>query len=147
MVETFQALIAQLQDNERELARLHELEKKRAEKSERFNERLIANIPSGLVAINSSGVVTSANVLAQEIFGAPEPGRQPAMATANSNELFSLAIDYRFLLHRRAQVDRACGRVPATRHIIPARRGRRGQRRRHAAPPGAEHLSRDRLSS
>jgi len=96
VVETFQALIAQLQDNERELARLHDLEKKRAEKSERFNERLIANIPSGLVAINSGGLVTSANVLAQEIFGAPEPGRQSVTASADSNELFSLAIDYRF---------------------------------------------------
>ncbi|HVF89357.1 MAG TPA: ATP-binding protein [Blastocatellia bacterium] len=95
VVETFQALIDQLQDNERELARLHDLERKRAEKSERFNERLIANIPSGLVAINATGLVTSANVLAQEIFGALEPSGQAATVTANSNELHTLAIDYR----------------------------------------------------
>ncbi|HYP25222.1 MAG TPA: ATP-binding protein [Blastocatellia bacterium] len=93
VVETFQALVGQLQENERELAHLHDLERKRAEKSERFNERLIANIPSGLVAISASGMVTSANVLAQEIFGAPEPSRQSA--TANSNELYPLAVDYR----------------------------------------------------
>jgi PAS domain S-box-containing protein len=61
VVETFQALIQQLQAKETELAQLHALERKRAEKSERFSERLVANIPSGLVAINSKGLITSAN--------------------------------------------------------------------------------------
>lgn len=61
VVETFQALIQQLQSKETELAQLHALERKRAEKSERFSERLVANIPSGLVAINSKGLITSAN--------------------------------------------------------------------------------------
>jgi signal transduction histidine kinase len=61
VVETFQALIQQLQAKETELAQLHTLERRRAEKSERFSERLVANIPSGLVAINSKGLITSAN--------------------------------------------------------------------------------------
>jgi signal transduction histidine kinase len=61
VVETFQALIQQLQAKETELAQLHALERQRAEKSERFSERLVANIPSGLVAINSKGLITSAN--------------------------------------------------------------------------------------
>jgi signal transduction histidine kinase len=61
VVETFQALIQQLQAKETELAQLHALERRRAEKSERFSERLVANIPSGLVAINSKGLITSAN--------------------------------------------------------------------------------------
>jgi signal transduction histidine kinase len=61
VVETFQALIQQLQAKENELAQLHALERRRAEKSERFSERLVANIPSGLVAINSKGLITSAN--------------------------------------------------------------------------------------
>src|SRR5262249_2846864 len=69
VVETFQALVDQLQAKEKELERLHALEKMRAERSERFSERLIANIPSGLVTIDSEGIVTSANVHAMKIFG------------------------------------------------------------------------------
>lgn len=61
VVETFQALIEQLQNKEAELARLHALEKSRAEKSERFSERLIANIPSGLVSIDARGMITTLN--------------------------------------------------------------------------------------
>ena len=53
VAQTFQALVEQLQANERELAQLHELERKRADRSERFSERLIANIPSGLITIDS----------------------------------------------------------------------------------------------
>ena len=69
VVDTFQALVEQLHANERELANLHALERRRAEKSERFSERLISNIPSGLVTIGSRGLVTSANVQALKIFG------------------------------------------------------------------------------
>jgi PAS domain S-box-containing protein len=69
VVETFQALITQLQAKERELAELHSMERLRAEKSERFSERLIASIPSGMVVVNSTGIVTSANIHATEIFG------------------------------------------------------------------------------
>src|SRR5262249_46560753 len=61
VVETFQALIEQLQSKEAELARLHALEKSRAEKSERFSERLIANIPSGLVSVDARGMITTLN--------------------------------------------------------------------------------------
>jgi signal transduction histidine kinase len=68
VVETFQALIQQLQAKETELAQLHALERRRAEKSERFSERLVANIPSGLVAINSKGLITSANKQALNLF-------------------------------------------------------------------------------
>jgi signal transduction histidine kinase len=68
VVETFQALIQQLQTKEAELAQMHALERKRAERSERFNERLVANIPSGLVAINAKGRVTAANKHALNLF-------------------------------------------------------------------------------
>jgi signal transduction histidine kinase len=77
VVETFQALIEQLQAKERELAQLHAIERRRAERSERFSERVVANIPSGLVAIDSSGIVTSVNAQASEIFGATA-AREPA---------------------------------------------------------------------
>lgn len=69
VVETFQALIKQLQAKERELAELHSLEKRRAERSERFSERLIASIPSGLVSVDFRGIVTSANPPVMELLG------------------------------------------------------------------------------
>ena len=68
VVETFQALVEKLQSKEKELAGLHALERTRAERSERFSERLIVNIPSGLVTIGSGGTVTSANAQALDIF-------------------------------------------------------------------------------
>jgi signal transduction histidine kinase len=72
VVETFQALIRQLQSKERELAELHDRERRRAERYERFNERLIASVPSGLVGIDSNGVVTTANSQARDILSMPE---------------------------------------------------------------------------
>ncbi len=68
VVNTFQALIKQFQAKEVELEALHTIERRRAEKSERFNERLIVNIPSALVAIDSRGNLTSVNIQAQRLF-------------------------------------------------------------------------------
>ncbi len=68
VVETFQALVEKLQSKEKELAGLHALERIRAERSERFSERLIVNIPSGLVTIDADGIVTSANTQALDVF-------------------------------------------------------------------------------
>src|ERR1051325_5802451 len=69
VAQTFQALVERLQANEKELAGLHALERRRAERSERFSERLIANIPSGLITVDSGGLVTSANAHALKILG------------------------------------------------------------------------------
>jgi nitrogen fixation/metabolism regulation signal transduction histidine kinase len=90
VVKTFHALIDQLRISERELAQLHSAERKRAEKSEQFSERLIANIPSGLVTISSNHQVTAANEHAREIFGPIDgPGRE------SSPGLQTLAVDFR----------------------------------------------------
>lgn len=93
VVETFQALVERLQAKEKELEQLHTLERNRAERSERFSERLIANIPSGLVTIDSSGVVTSVNSHARQILG----GRQDNAAYGRlaSGELMSPSVQYR----------------------------------------------------
>lgn len=69
VVDTFQALIEQLQAKEKELAQLHALERKRAERSERFSERLIANLPSGMVTVDASGMVTTINSYALKALG------------------------------------------------------------------------------
>lgn len=96
VAQTFQALVEQLQSNERELAQLHELERKRADRSERFSERLIANIPSGLITIDSRGIVTSVNAHALTIFEMAEPGRSSSLARRiHTGELLSPLVDYR----------------------------------------------------
>ena len=95
VVETFQALITQLQAKEKELAQLHSIERQRAERSERFSERLIANIPSGLVAINSSGMVTSANGYASALFGSDEINSEQGGAPRGNGNLLPVATDYR----------------------------------------------------
>ena len=96
VVDTFQALVEQLHANERELANLHALERRRAEKSERFSERLISNIPSGLVTIGSRGLVTSANVQALKIFGPFGSNSESSDSTENGagdGELRELDLD------------------------------------------------------
>ena len=96
VAQTFQALVEQLQANERELAQLHELERKRADRSERFSERLIANIPSGLITIDSRGIVTSVNAHALTIFEMAQPGRSSSLTRQiQTGELFSPLVDYR----------------------------------------------------
>lgn len=96
VAQTFQALVEQLQANERELAQLHELERRRADRSERFSERLIANIPSGLMTIDSRGIVTSINAHALTIFEMAEPSRSSALARQiHTGELLSPLVDYR----------------------------------------------------
>jgi len=94
VVETFQALIDQLQAKERELASLHDLERRRAERSERFSERLISSIPSGLVSIDSGGMVTSANAQTMIIFGPAGRGVAPRMR-GDSGHLHPIGIDFR----------------------------------------------------
>ncbi|HVG17599.1 MAG TPA: ATP-binding protein [Blastocatellia bacterium] len=94
VVETFQALIERLQAKERELAQLHALERKRAERSERFSERLIANIPSGLVTVDSRGLVTSANAHALKILGVAEASLRPPPADRFASDMLSLGIEH-----------------------------------------------------
>lgn len=95
VAQTFQALVEQLQANEKELAHLHELERRRADKSERFSERLIANIPSGLISIDSKGIVTSVNAHAIKIFVGEPSSRSIQSRQVQTGELLSPIVDYR----------------------------------------------------
>jgi signal transduction histidine kinase len=95
VAQTFQALVEQLQANEKELAHLHELERMRADRSERFSERLIANIPSGLISIDSKGIVTSVNAHAIKIFMGEPSSRSIQSRQIQTGELLSPIVDYR----------------------------------------------------
>lgn len=95
VAQTFQALVERLQANEKELARLHALERRRAERSERFSERLVANIPSGLITVDSRGLVTSVNAHAMRILGMGEAAADSKRARRfHTGELLSPLVDY-----------------------------------------------------
>jgi signal transduction histidine kinase len=99
VVETFQALVERLQAKEKELEQLHALERDRAERSERFSERLVANIPSGLVTINSVGLVTSVNSHATRIVGATQT-HAASGKRIDTGELLSPSVSYREFFQR-----------------------------------------------
>ena len=100
VVETFQALVEQLQTKEKELAHLHALERKRAERSERLSERLIANIPSGLVTVDSKGQVTSVNAYAMRVLGAAQPDAQSGKLNSDLAEMGMPDVDFQTFFSR-----------------------------------------------
>jgi signal transduction histidine kinase len=55
VLETFQSIVAQLQSQQQELERLSAKASERADSAERFSDRIVASVPSGLVAFDSSG--------------------------------------------------------------------------------------------
>ena len=61
VLETFQAVVAELRAKANELERLNEQVRARARSAEELNARIIASIPSGLIAFNSQGYATVIN--------------------------------------------------------------------------------------
>lgn len=55
VLETFQSVVAQLQTQQKELERLSAQASERADSAERFSERIVASVPSGLVAFDGKG--------------------------------------------------------------------------------------------
>lgn len=69
MMESYQQVIDRLQSTGRELARQRNVERRRAETSERFSDRLVAGIPDALVVVSSDRTVSLVNAQARELFG------------------------------------------------------------------------------
>lgn len=61
VLETFQAVVAQLRAQQRELEKFSAQASARAASAEMFNERVVASVPSGLVAFDASGLATVIN--------------------------------------------------------------------------------------
>ena len=68
VLETFQSVVAQLQAQQQELERLTEEASQRADSAERFSERILASMPTGLIAFDLSGQATVANIPARVLF-------------------------------------------------------------------------------
>lgn len=61
VLETFQSVVAQLQEQREELERLSEQARERASSAEKFSERIVASIPSGLIAFDGGGLSMAIN--------------------------------------------------------------------------------------
>jgi nitrogen fixation/metabolism regulation signal transduction histidine kinase len=69
MTASMQAVIQKLRDQEKELAQLHQRERERAQQTERLSEAVTSNMPSGLLLVNSTGLISSANPAAEAALG------------------------------------------------------------------------------
>jgi PAS domain S-box-containing protein len=69
MAASMQGVIQKLRDQEKELERLHRIEKERAEHTERLSEEVTRNMPAGLLVVNATGIISSANPAAEQALG------------------------------------------------------------------------------
>ena len=70
VLETFQTIVAQLQSQQRELEALSARDRARAATAEKFSERIVASVPSGLVAFDAKGRATVVNAPARALIEA-----------------------------------------------------------------------------
>jgi two-component system sensor histidine kinase AtoS len=68
VLETFQSVIGQLQTQQQQLERLSAQASQRADSAERFSERIVASLPTALIAFGSTGQVTVLNGPARSLF-------------------------------------------------------------------------------
>src|SRR5882724_1913614 len=62
---SMQGVIQKLKEQEKELELLHQRERERAQQTERLSEAVTSHMPSGLLLVNSSGLISSANPAAE----------------------------------------------------------------------------------
>lgn len=61
VLETFQSVVAQLQEQRKELEQLSTEARERANSAEKFSERIVASLPSGLIAFDGAGLSMAIN--------------------------------------------------------------------------------------
>jgi signal transduction histidine kinase len=69
MTASMQGVIEKLRAQEKELARLHLVATERAQESERLTEEVTRNMPTGLLLVNATGTISSANPAAETALG------------------------------------------------------------------------------
>ncbi len=69
MTASMQGVIQRLREQEQELARLHQIEKERAQETERLSEAVTRTMPAGLLLVSATGTISSANPAAEKALG------------------------------------------------------------------------------
>jgi PAS domain S-box-containing protein len=108
MAASMQGVIQKLRDQEKELERLHRIEKERAAHSERLSEEVTRNMPAGLLVVNSTGIISSANPAAEQALGIRGLGfRRYSEALGEDSELTRLVAEClaEGTIFRREQVE------------------------------------------
>jgi len=129
MAASMQGVIRKLRDQEKELERLHRIEKERATQSERLSEEVTRNMPAGLLIVNVTGIISSANPAAEQVLGIRGLGfRRYSEALGESSELTRLIAEClaEGNIFRREQVEHATPTGEQRRlgvTISPIRRG------------------------
>src|SRR5258708_38445948 len=91
MTASMQGVIQQLREQEKELERLHKIEKERAEQTERLSEEVTRNMPAGLLVVNATGIISSSNPAAEQVLGIRGLGfRRYSEALGTSSDLTKL---------------------------------------------------------
>src|SRR5258707_9020617 len=129
MAASMQGVIQKLREQKKELERLHRIEKDRAAHPERLSEEVTRNMPAGLLVVNATGIISSANPAAEQALGIHGLGfRRYSEALGEGSELTRLIAECltEGSIFRREQVEHA---TPSgeRRHlggtISPIRRG------------------------
>ncbi|HEX9920941.1 MAG TPA: ATP-binding protein, partial [Candidatus Methylomirabilis sp.] len=76
IVSTYKRIIQSLREQELELARLYQVEQKRAQDLESYQRYLLSNISSGVISLDSGFRIQVCNEVARGILGLPESGVQ-----------------------------------------------------------------------
>jgi PAS domain S-box-containing protein len=129
MAASMQGVIQKLREQEKELERLHKIERERAEQTERLSEEVTRNMPAGLLVVNATGIISSSNPAAEQVLGIRGLGfRRYSEALGEGSDLTRLVAQCLATgkIYRREEVEHV---PPAgdTRHlgvtISPIRRG------------------------
>src|ERR1700687_6299154 len=129
MAASMQGVMQKPRDQARELERLHRIEKERAAHTERLSEEVTRNMPAGLLVVNSTGIISSANPAAEQALGIRGLGfRRYSEALGEASKLTRLVAECltEGKIFRREQVEHA---TPSGEHrhlgvtISPIRRG------------------------
>jgi two-component system sensor histidine kinase HydH len=110
MAASMQGVIQKLRDQEKELERLHRIEKERAAHTERLSEEVTRNMPAGLLVVNATGIISSANPAAEQVLGIRGLGfRRYSEALGETSELTRLIAECLAdgKIFRREQVEHA----------------------------------------
>jgi two-component system sensor histidine kinase HydH len=108
MTASMQGVIRKLREQEKELERLHRVEKERAAHSERLSEEVTRNMPAGLLMVNAQGIIASSNPAAEQVLGVRGLGyRRYSEVLGESSELTQLVSQClaEGKIFRREQVD------------------------------------------
>jgi PAS domain S-box-containing protein len=129
MTASMQGVIQKLREQEKDLERLHRAEKERAEHTERLSEEVTRNMPAGLLMVNATGIISSANPAAEQALGIRGLGfRRYSEALGEHSEMTKLVAQClaNGSIFRREQVEHAAPSGDRRRlgvTISPIRRG------------------------